>query len=128
MKRLPSNWRSRIELVRLNEEKHCFPADHLYYVYRWCKGKTPRGWSRQFGFMIVDPNGYVEDVDLDKEFRGRKLGIAMYERALQDKGILRTRYHRASQEARQCWISLIRRHQHQTDFWAHGGLLEVRGP
>ncbi len=119
-KRLPSNWRSRIELVRRTGDVLEFD-----YCWRWIKGRTPRGWYREFGWFTANEDGYVCDVELETKFQGRGLGIAMYRRALQDNGFLRTKYHKASRQARRCWQSLVRDFRHKTDFWSVGGLLEV---
>ena len=122
MRKLPWNWRDRIELVRDDD----WGGFHRAYRWQWIKGKTPRGFNhRWIGEILLCKENYIKNVELDDKFQGKGLGIAMYKRALHDSGVLRTRFHNIRPPARRCWMSLKRDYRHNIDFWAIGGLLEV---
>ena len=113
--RLPSNWRSRIEIATESWDGHM-----VSFQIRFIKGRTPRGFCSYIGSLEVDPNDYiyVEGVELEDRFRGRGLGRMLYEYALCHYGRISTRYSSASEEARRVWLSLIRDYHFETDFFS----------
>jgi len=113
--KLPSNWRSRLELVHHDTNKH-----EGEFILRFKKGKTPKGFMSQIGNIEYYQSGLYVFVgpELDPYFRGRKLGLLLYETVLEKFGTLSTIYHSASDEAKRVWQSLIRKYPHETDFWS----------
>lgn len=121
-KRLPSNWRSRIELV-YEEDKWAFgnvKGSNISFVLQFKKGHTPSGFRQNIGMLHVEKCGgkwWVEQSFLDDHFCRRGLGTMLYTAALSRYGSLTTTYHKASDDAQGLWKSLVRTHRHETDFW-----------
>lgn len=126
MRRLPWNWRQRIEIVRETSSSRSFVCRRIkvtenHYELQFKKGMTPKGRSRTIGYLNIETYPsclpYVADVWVDERLQGKGLGRWLYETALTDLGKLRTHYHRASKEAQRVWQGLIKRHRYTTDFW-----------
>ncbi len=116
MKRLPSNWRSRIEIIEHE------PGE---FILQFKKGFTPRGFLRYIGRFIVEYK-HMEEAYLRSHFRGRGLGIMVYEHILHHYGELSTHYHRASPDAQRVWDSMSLRYPYKADFFT--GVLTVMLP
>jgi GNAT superfamily N-acetyltransferase len=120
MKRLPPKWRERIELV-IEDGKH-----DCGFVLKFKKGKTPAGCKNHIGSLEVSyTNGYwfVESIFVNPKFRGKRLGMLLYETAIKHLGHLVTQYHNASKNAQSCWGSIVKRYEWEVDFF--GGYLQV---
>lgn len=127
MKRLPWNWRSRIEIIReddpvVNSGRGCFRylADSIRFTLRFKKGQTPKGFRTRIGdLLICDEEPYlVDEAAIDDYFVRRGLGTLLYLHVLNELGSLTTLYHSASNAAKGLWRGLIRRtRSHKTDFW-----------
>ncbi len=127
--RLPSNWRSRLEITRVDEPaitgRFSQPPSVIFNL-NFKKGRTPKGFYRNIGSLsVVDSSlPYVDGAEIDEYFRRRGLGRLLYAHALKELGSLTTYYHAISFSAKQVWASLIREYSHQTDFFA--GTLTIR--
>lgn len=114
--KLPSNWKSRIEIV---EEARV--AGEYEFTIKFKQGKTPKGFPKIIGYLQVSfskPNVYwVDSVELKNKFIGRGLGTMLYEKAINEFGSLTTNYHRASEPAQWLWKSLCKSHQYSMDFF-----------
>lgn len=125
-KRLPSNWRKRIEFEVEEEEKCRFHDGSFQIRINFIKGKTPKGFMRYVGTLSVAKCGgknYVEESDLEDVFQGRGLGKKLYLMALERCGSITTYYHEANQQAQYVWKSLIKKYRYDTDFFK--GILTV---
>ena len=104
--RLPSNWRSRLEITRVDEPasvgRFCYPASTIFNL-DFKKGRTPKGFGRHVGdLLVVDPQSpYVDGSEIDEYFRKRGLGRFLYAHALKELGSLTTYYHAISFPAKQ---------------------------
>lgn len=122
-RRLPFNWRSRIEIV---EEEECEFSGHKIryvetrYVLTFIKGKTPKGFLTRIGDILVCvKDGEIEvEPEINEWAKGRGLGKMLYEHVLNKHGSISTIYHEASPEARMVWDSLCRRFPFKTDFFS----------
>lgn len=119
MKRLPWNWRDRIEVV-IDPDDYHYCRD-LTVTLRFKRGQTPRGYSKYVGSIYVaqysgDPRWWVEESNVEEKFQGKGLGKLLYTTALKECKSLTTRYHNASEEAQRVWKSLIRHRRHEMDF------------
>lgn len=127
--RLPSNWRSRLEITRIDEPaitgRFCCLASTRFNL-DFKKGRTPKGFGRHVGDLLVIKSvlPYVDGAEIDKYFRRRGLGRLLYVYALKEFGSLTTYYHSISFGAKQLWSSLLREYPHETDFFA--GTLTIK--
>jgi hypothetical protein len=122
-RRLPPNWRKRIELIHRNDE-----FENAFEI-RFKKGQTPKGFFRSIGNLdieIYDGEAWVESADVEDHFRNRGLGTMMYEAAMNKFGALHTKYHDSSVSARWLWQSLTCKHLYKADFFS-GQLTIFRG-
>ena len=112
-RRLPSNWRKRLELEVKENDKH------LELILKFAVGKTPKGFRSRVGYIVVDVDHphYIESSYIDSYFRGRGLGSMLYKEVLHKYGSISTAYHSASLEAQKVWKSLMVNHKYQTDFF-----------
>ncbi len=121
MKRLPSNWRSRLEIVWEED------GDYIDLILQFKKGLTPRGCGRRIGCLDVIRHGqeiWVDETKLDLRFRRRGLGKLMYETMLKRFGNIHTLYHKASEDAQRVWKSLCKKYPFEADFFS--GQLSLR--
>lgn len=109
-KRLPWNWRRRIEIVL--EDR-----DEISFAIRWIEEKRPLRADRGIGYIVLDSDGFVDDVYLEPQFRRRGLGSMLYRHALQHVGHLSTRWRSHSTDARRVWRSLMGKYCYKTDFF-----------
>ncbi len=126
-RRLPPNWRSRIEITREDEPvvnsgrgRFRYLMGSIRFTLRFKKGQTPRGFRTWIGdLLICDEEPYsVDGAEIDDYFVRRGLGTLLYLHALNELGSLTTLYHSASDAAKGLWRRLIRRtRSHKTDFW-----------
>lgn len=124
LKRLPSNWRQRIELTRHDDpvvySGHGGRILEAMTTFKlsFKKGRTPRGFGRFIGDLMVDRSScFVAEASQDKHFCKRGLGTLLYTHALEQFGSLTTFFHDASPAAQGLWKSLVRRYPHKTDFF-----------
>ena len=119
-KRLPPNWRKRIEIVINNYKKS------WSFSVKFKDGETPKGFKLHIGSLEVGTakgKFFVESIYVDEHFRDRRLGLLLYETALEHLGSLTTGYHDASSLARRCWNSLAKKYDWDCDFF--GGYLHM---
>lgn len=119
-KRLPWNWRKRIE-IRFKED------DCNYTFFIQFKNKQEiEGFEKKIGVLTVDKEEpYIVSVaDIDEDFRRKGLGKQLYIKAIKKLGKLSTNYHEASSLAKYVWKSLANEYEHEFDFWE--GILTVR--
>ncbi len=136
-KRLPWNWRSRVEITR-----HDTPAvkdvrgrkdprfdGSVKFKMTFKQGQTPKGFANWVGELNVcdKPPYFVEDSAINGYFLRRGLGTVLYLHALNELGSLSTYYHDASFSAQGLWRRLVQRlPSHRVDFFA--GTLNVTKP
>ena len=116
-RRLPSNWRSRFELVHIQDKD----SDVFEFVLQWRKGLTPTGFMCHIGrlsYYESKESYWIKEVQLENYFKNRRLGLMMYEYALDEFGSLSTNYHNVSDEAKRVWNSLCRKYPYNTDFFS----------
>lgn len=119
---LPSNWRSRLEIV--SSDIDWFGRKALLIELKFQKSKTPKGLNTYIGSITIDKNqGYVHDSEIVERLQGRKLGIMLYENALKQNGVISTSFHTASEQAQRVWKSLCKRYEYSSDFFK--GILVV---
>lgn len=108
------------------KDKYGFSIEKVYsvgyieYQLRYKDGKTPKGYSKKCGYLLINEkvDGFVEDVQIDKKLRGLGIGKGLYEYVLNDYGVIQTNYHKATKEAQNVWDSLIKKYNHETDFFS----------
>lgn len=124
-RRLPSNWRSRIEIIREDNLEiamgrgrfRCDPSIRFTLTFK--KGRTPKGFRRLIGDLVITNKSpyFVEGAEIDEYFVRRGLGTLLYRHALKKLGSLTTNYPSASVAAQGLWKSLTRAHHFKTDFF-----------
>lgn len=116
MRRLPWNWRQRIEIVLSPD-----PLDGtISFILQWMEGKRPfrSPRDRRIGFLVIDPKGHICESLVDDRFQRRGLGSMVYRHALKHFGQLTTEWHDHSRDARYVWDSLIAEYQYKTNFFS----------
>jgi len=123
-KRLPWDWRSRIEIVRYD---NILMVGSISFEMLFKKGQTPRGFRSLIGGMDVSDESpyFIESVSFHDYFQRRGLGTLLYVHVLDQLGSLSTHYHAASDSAQGLWRRLVRTHDYKIDFFA-GTLTIVR--
>ena len=122
-KRLPSNWRKRIEFTEEWYEGKQYKSElesFLEIKIEFKKGKNPKGFDRYIGYIKIkkDKNKYwIDESDVWKELQGRGLGKTLYLMALERCGSITTQYHHASEQAQYVWKSLMKKYKFKTDFF-----------
>jgi hypothetical protein len=122
-RRLPNNWRDRIELVIMEDS-----ATEWSFTLQFKQGETPRGFKKIIGTLDVTlkhggKHYFVDSMFLEAHFHNRKLGLLLYETAIKHLGSLTSCYWEASVKAKRAWKSIVRRYDWECDFF--GGFLTV---
>lgn len=126
--RLPSNWRSRIEIIRhddppvsMGRGRFCFDGV-VTFKLSFKKGRTPKGFQKHIGELIISDElpYFVDGAEIDEYFVRRGLGTLLYLHALDRLGSLATYYHSSSDAAKALWRLLVRKfpNHHKVDFFA----------
>ena len=66
---------------------------------------------------------FINTVFVKSHYRGNGIGYELYKHCLKEFKTLSTYYHDASDDAKQVWKKLIRRHKYSTDFFK--GILTI---
>jgi len=113
MRRLPSNWRSRIEIVEDEEAVRCT------FTLQFRKGYTPKGFFRYIGTCLVDDELDISELDIQPRFQRRGLGTMLLKTALNRFGTLEIYWRTSSDLGKQFykWFAENVASGYKTDFW-----------
>jgi len=117
--RLPSNWRDRIEFIRISDNNA--NNELIEFSVRFQKGKTPKSFSKTIGHLMIykDADNTVGEISIDdSRMKRRGLGTSLCNEALKYLGHITTYFHHDSKEAQFLWKSLCRQYNHTADFWS----------
>lgn len=115
--KLPANWRSRLEIVRIPETWHTW--DKAQYLLQFQLGRVPVGLQEEVGYLVYHLAWpyFIDDVLVDERLRGRGLGRQLYEYVLEQNGMLSTRYHYATDAAQAVWRGLLLKYPSRVEFF-----------
>ena len=98
-------------------EKKVSKGGSVTYYLMYTKNKTPRGRTKQCGYLRLYKDGFIDFVEIDEYLRGKGLGMFLYESALKDSKSIGTVYHQASDDAQRIWRKLCAKYSSKTDFF-----------
>lgn len=154
MKKLPKNWRERLELVATCDEANCQGVAFVQYELRFREGVNPNGCPRVVGSVCVSPNkrgddyikmgsaaenhgvqylverdsfAWVEELSVHDRFAGKGLGWDLLNFLLCQYGCLGTSWTSLCDPAKRLWQNMAEElGLFHTDFFK--SLLYIREP
>lgn len=105
--RLPSNWRSRIEIVEVEENisqnniLFNFKYNIHIFTLQFRKGCTPKGYRRLIGQCTISTQqATILTLEINHRFQRRRLGTMLLEKALNHFGTLSISWGHASEQGK----------------------------
>ena len=119
-RKLPPNWQTRIEFV-VEEETDNQLEIHCQFI----KGKTPKGFMRKIGEVIVE-DGWLEHIEIEQHFKRRGLGTKLLRLALERAGTITVSWRGATFEGNPFyeWFAKNVANRYTTDFFKERLVLE----